>query len=279
MRTRGRTWATFTKNKSALVGGFTAALVVLVTVLAPFIAPHDPFAMDARNYLASPGGRHPLGTDRYGRDTLSRILWGGRVSLAVGLSAVGIGMCLGTSLGLIAGYRGGLLDLAIMRGVDVLLSFPGLITGLMVMAILGPGLVKLIVTIGIVLTPRFARVAYGPTLVLREKDFVAAARSIGSRGSRIVIRHLLPNILGEVLVMGTLWIGTAIIYEASLSFIGLGISPPTPTWGNMIKDGVQFVTFSPWLSIFPGLAILITVLSLNMLGDGIRDVTDPKLQV
>jgi len=276
---KGRIWRTFRKNRSAVIGAVMAAIVGLGTLLAPILAPHDPYLQNAKNYLAAPSRTHLLGTDRYGRDTLSRIMWGGRVSLTVGISAVVIGMTVGTALGLVAGYKGGITDIVIMRAVDVLLSFPGLITGLMVMAILGPGLLKLIITIGVVMTPRFARVAYGPTLALKERDFVVGAVAVGASGPRIIARHLLPNILGEVLVMGTLWIGTAIIYEASLSFIGLGISPPTPTWGNMIKDGVQFLTYAPWLSVFPGLAILLTVLSLNMFGDGIRDVTDPKLQI
>jgi peptide/nickel transport system permease protein len=188
-------------------------------------------------------------------------------------------MVLGTTMGMIAGYMGGRVENIIMRTVDVLMSFPNLIMGLMVMALLGSGLVKLIIAIGIVMAPRFARVAHGPTLAVREKEFVEAARAIGVSDFRMLRHHILPNIFGEVLVMGSLWAATAIRIEANLSFIGLGVPPPTPTWGNMIRSGVEWLTNAPWLSIFPGLAILLTVLSFNMMGDGLRDVTDPKLQI
>jgi peptide/nickel transport system permease protein len=188
-------------------------------------------------------------------------------------------MMLGTVLGIVAGFKGGPAEYAIMRTVDVLLSFPTLVMGLMVMAILGSGMLKLILAIGVVMSPRFARVAHGPTLSVREKEYVMAARAVGADDLRILRRHILPNIFGEILVMASLWTATAIRIEANLSFIGLGVPPPTPTWGNMIRDGVKWLTNAPYLSVFPGLAILITVLAFNMLGDGLRDVSDPKLQV
>jgi peptide/nickel transport system permease protein len=186
-------------------------------------------------------------------------------------------MIIGTAFGMIAGFKGGKAESVIMRVVDVLMSFPVLIMGLMVMAVFGSGLIKLILAIAIVLTPRFVRIAHAPTLEMRQKDFIEAARALGVSTPRLLTHHILPNIFGEVLVMATLWTATAIRMEANLSFIGLGVSPPTPTWGNMIRAGVQQLTISHWLAIFPGIAILITVLSFNMLGDGLRDITDPKL--
>lgn len=279
MGARGRVWRTFRKNKTALVGSVIAIIVIILAILAPWLSPHDPLKQNVYHRLTPPERAHLLGTDSFGRDILSRIIWGARVSLMVGILSVVIGMVIGTAMGVVAGYSGGMVEGIIMRSVDVLMSFPNLIMGLLVMAILGSGLTKLIIAIGIVMAPRFARLAYGPTLAIKEKDFVDAARALGVSGTRIMAQHLLPNIFGEVLVMATLWVGTAIRIEANLSFIGLGVAPPTPTWGNMIRNGVEWLTNAPWLSLFPGLAILITILSFNMMGDGIRDITDPKLQV
>jgi len=276
---RRRQWTTFTRNTTALIGLFLAIVVTALAVLAPWISPHDPLKQNVYYRLKGPEPTHPLGVDDFGRDVLSRILWGARTSLIVGLASVGVGMMLGTVMGIVAGFKGGPAEYAIMRGVDVLLSFPTLVMGLMVMAILGSGMLKLILAIGVVMSPRFARVAHGPTLSVREKEYVMAARAVGANDLRILRRHILPNIFGEILVMASLWTATAIRIEANLSFIGLGVPPPTPTWGNMIRDGVKWLTNAPYLSVFPGLAILITVLAFNMLGDGLRDVSDPKLQV
>jgi peptide/nickel transport system permease protein len=196
----------------------------------------------------------------------------------VGFFSVLLGMIIGTAMGVVAGYTGGKTDVIIMRMVDVLLSFPTLITAIMVAAILGSGLDKLIITIGIVFAPRFARLAYGPTLAVKEMEYVSSAKVVGASNFRIIIWHVLPNIFGDVMVAGTLWMGTAIMTEASLSFLGLGVSPPTPTWGNMIRSGIDVLANAPWLSLFPGLSILITVLAFNMIGDGLRDIADPKLR-
>lgn len=277
MNHRRKILRTFVKNKAALIGSLVALIVAILAVFAPWIAPYDPLEQDVFHRLAPPQRTHLLGTDDFGRDTFSRIIWGARVSLAVSLASVSIAMVIGTIFGLIAGFKGGGTETLIMRTVDILMSFPVLIMGLMVMAVLGSGLFKLIIAIAVVLAPRFVRIAHAPTLEMREKDFIEAARALGISTPRLLAKHILPNIFGEVLVMGTLWTATAIRMEANLSFIGLGVPPPTPTWGNMIRSGVQQLTISHWLAVFPGLAILITVLSFNMLGDGLRDITDPKL--
>jgi peptide/nickel transport system permease protein len=261
-----------------MIGGIMALVVVFTALFAFVLSPYDPLEQDVFHRLTPPEAAHVLGTDEYGRDVLSRVIWGTWISLTVGVLSVLLGMAMGTAMGVVAGYSGGKIDVLIMRLVDVLLSFPTLITGIMVAAILGSGLDKLIITIAIVFAPRFARMAYGPTLAVKEMEYINSARVIGASNYRIITRYILPNIFSEVLVAGTLWIGTAIMIEAGLSFLGLGVSPPTPTWGNMIKSGIDSLGNAPWLSIFPGLAILITVLSFNMIGDGLRDIADPKLR-
>lgn len=274
---RSRRVRAFLRNRTAVVGLFLALFMTVLALFAPLLAPHDPLAQNVRNALTPPSSLHFFGTDDLGRDVFSRILFGARVSIVVGLSSVAVGTVLGTIVGISAGFFGGWFELIVMRIVDVLMSFPVLIMGLMFMAILGPGMDKLIFAIGLVLTPQVARLAHGTTVALRETDYVTAAKALGAGPFRILLRHVLPNIAGEILVMATLWTATAIRVEANLSFIGLGVSPPTPTWGNMIREGVRWLVVTPWLSIFPGLAILITVLAFNMLGDGIRDALDPRL--
>jgi len=278
MNERRKLWRTFKNNKTAVVGAVMALVVLLTAVFAFLISPYDPLDQDVFHRFSPPERSHPLGTDEYGRDVLSRIIWGTQISLTVGFFSVLLGMIMGTAMGVVAGYSGHGTDTLIMRMVDVLLSFPTLITAIMIAAILGSGLVKLIITIGIVFAPRFARMAYGPTLAVKELEYVSSAKVIGASSFRIIIRHILPNIFGEIIVAGTLWMGTAIMIEASLSFLGLGVSPPTPTWGNMIKSGIDVLANAPWLSLFPGLSILITILAFNMIGDGLRDIADPKLR-
>jgi peptide/nickel transport system permease protein len=273
---RRRAWRTFSKNRSALVGLILIVLLVLIAVFAPWIAPHNPIEQSTINRLAPPSWDYPLGRDDFGRDVLSRIIYGTRVALTVGVLSVILGGIIGTTIGVVAGYIGGKTETLLMRLVDVLLSFPDLITGLLVMAVLGSGQVKLIVAIGLTIAPRFARIAYGPTLALKEKEFVEAARALGQKSQIILGRHILPNIAGELLVLASLWTAAAIRLEASLSFIGLGVPPPTPTWGQMIRDGTRFLTQEPLLSIAPGVALLITVFAFNLVGDGLRDVLDPR---
>lgn len=278
MEDRTKIWRTFRKNKIAVIGMVLTIMIGLIAVLAPVISPYSPVEQDVLNQYDSPGGVHFFGTDNYGRDVLSRIIWASRISLMVGFFSVLLGMVAGSIIGVIAGYTGGWVEGTLMRLVDIGLSFPTLVLGLVIMAVLGSGLDKLIIAIGVAMAPRFARIAHGPTLSIREKSYIEAARAVGARPIRVLLRHIVPNLLGEILVMATLWVATAIRIEANLSFIGLGVSPPTPSWGNMVRAGVNHLVMAPWLSLLPGAAILITVLSFNMIGDGIRDIADPKLQ-
>jgi peptide/nickel transport system permease protein len=238
--------------------------------------PFDPIQQNISHGDLPPGPDYLLGTDSYGRDVLSRIILGTRVSLGIALSAVGIAIFVGCVIGVVAGYKGGAIDAVTVRFVDMLMTFPTIILGLMVLAVLGSGMFNLSVAIAVAITPRFARVARGSAIAMRERDYVQAARALGMSDFRIIFIHVLPNLLNEVLVVGTLWTGTAILQEANLSFIGLGVKPPTPSWGGMIRDGVNQLLSQPWLSIAPGVAIFIVVLAFNMIGDGLRDVMDPK---
>ena len=273
---RQRAWRSFRRNKSAVVGLALVVLLVLIAIFAPLLAPHDPIEQSTINRLAPPSPEYPLGRDDYGRDVLSRIIYGTRVALTIGVLSVLLGGLIGTTIGVVAGYFGGRTESLLMRIVDILLSFPDLITGLLVVAVLGSGSVKLIVAIGLTIAPRFARIAYGPTLALKEKEFVEAARALGQKTHTILSRHILPNVAGELLVLGSLWTASAIRLEASLSFIGLGVPPPTPTWGQMIRDGTRYLSSDPLLSLAPGVALLITVFAFNLVGDGLRDVLDPR---
>ncbi len=269
---------TFLKNKLSVIGLIIVSVLVPVAIFASLISPYDPTDQNVFNKLSRPDRSNLLGTDTLGRDVLSRVIWGARVSLLVGVLSVFLGMIVGTMMGIIAGYKGKKVENLIMRIVDILMSFPDEVLGIMIMVVIGSGLFKLIIVIGILLIPRFARLTHGPALALREREFIEAARALGIKDLRIIISHILPNIFGEVAVMGALWIGLAIRLEANLSFLGLGVSPPTPTWGNMIRSGIDHLTNAPWLSVFPGLAILVAVLAFNMIGDGLRDISDPKLR-
>ncbi len=274
-----RVFRTFCRNRTALIGAIVLlGAVIPLAALAPSISPFDPYVQKADRALKGPDGTNLLGTDMYGRDVLSRILYGARVSLSVGLGSVLIGTVLGTIIGLTAGYFGRRIDDVLVRLIDIFMSFPTLLLGLMFIAVMGPGLTNLIVSIGLALTPRIARIARGATISIREYDFVTACRAIGMSNFRIMTKHILPNIMGDIVVMGTLWCATAIILEANFSFIGLGVQPPMPSWGQMIRSGVDYLGNAPWLWVFPGLSIFISVLSFNMLGDGLRDIADPKLR-
>jgi peptide/nickel transport system permease protein len=269
---------TFRSNKTSVVGLFMASCVVVIAFGSPWISPYDPISQDMNIQHAPPSWAHPFGADSYGRDQLSRILWGSRVSLVVGILSVLFAMVVGIPLGMVGGYKGGRIDNLVLRFIDIFMSFPIVILGLLVLAIMGPGLIKIVIAIGVALTPRIARLARGSTLSIKGKEYIEAARAVGQNDGKIMLIHVLPNIFGDILVMGTLWVATAIIVEASLSFIGLGVRPPTPSWGAMIRDGLDQLTNAPWLSIFPGLAIFISVFSFNLIADGLRDISDPKLR-
>jgi peptide/nickel transport system permease protein len=273
---RRRALRTFMRNRTAVIGVVLIALIVAIALLAPLLAPHDPLDQSVRARLAPPSSDYLLGRDDKGRDIFSRVLYGTRIALQVGVFSVLLGGTLGTLIGVTAAYFGGKVDGALMRLTDVLLAFPDLITGLLVLAVLGPGLSKMIIAIGLTIAPRFARISYGPTLALKRRDFVDAARATGVKDGRILRVHLLPNVLGELLVFGSLWTASAIRLEASLSFIGLGVQPPTPTWGQMIREGTLYLTTVPWYSLGPGLALLLTVFAFNLVGDGLRDALDPR---
>jgi peptide/nickel transport system permease protein len=263
-------------DRTTLAGIILCTIVVLGALLAPWLAPHDPLEQNIIDRLAGPGSEYPLGTDQFGRDVLSRLLWGARVSLLVSFLSIAGAVIIGGAIGMISGYVGGRFDLITMQVMDVLLSFPSLILGMIMVAMLGSSVTNLIIAIALTAIAPFARIARAPVLVLKERAFIEAGRALGFSHLRILLVHVLPSIVNDLLVMGTLWMATAVRTEASLSFIGLGVKPPTPTWGGMMRDGFENILDSAWLCIWPGLAILVLVLGLNLVGDGLYDATDPK---
>jgi peptide/nickel transport system permease protein len=272
------TIAAFNTNKTSWLGLVVFLIVVLLAMFAPLISPHDPVEQNIFSRLQSPSTTYWLGTDYFGRDIFSRLLYGARYSLFIGLVATFFAMLLGSLIGILAGYYGGRFDLLIMQIMDILLAFPSLILGLIIVAMLGPSLTNIIIAIALTSVPSFARIARAPTIAVKEREFVEAGRALGYSDSRIMFGHILPNIAAEILVMFSLWTASAIRTEASLAFIGLGLKPPTPTWGGMIREGFENILDSYWLALTPGIAILIVVFALNLLGDGLRDAIDPKLK-
>jgi peptide/nickel transport system permease protein len=268
----------FYRNRMAWVGIAMLTIIVLIAVFAPMIAPFDPLQQNIIARLEPPSTEFLFGTDSYGRDVLSRLIYGTRISLAVGFIAILIAMIVGSTIGIVAGYVGGVLDQLAMGLLDVMLSFPTLLLGLMIAAMLGASLENLIIAIAITEIAPFARVARAPTISLKQRDFVEAGRALGFGPVRIMGVHILPNMISDVVVMSSLWMASAIRTEASLSFIGLGVPPPTATWGGMIREGFENILDAWWLVVFPSLAILFTVLALNFLGDALRDAIDPKLR-
>jgi peptide/nickel transport system permease protein len=285
---RSEAWALFRRlirRRTALFGLVVLLAVVVAALLAPVLAPVDPLAQDIAQRLKPPGwigpeGRtHWLGTDHLGRDILGRILYGARIALVVGLAAVAIAGVLGLVIGLVSGYFGGWIDDLFMRLADVQLAFPFILLALAVIGVLGPSLRNIIVVVGVSGWVVYARIVRGEVLSLREREFVLAARAVGSPTARVLVRHLVPNAFTPWLVIATLDMARVIIVESALSFLGLGIPPPTPTWGGMLADGRVYMSTAWWLATFPGLAILVTVLGINLLGDGLRDTLDPRLKV
>jgi peptide/nickel transport system permease protein len=262
------------------IGSVMAAAMIIVAAAAPWIAPLSPSAQFSDAVLKGPGvvERHALGTDEYGRDILSRVIWGARISLQVGLASVVFGFVLGVPLGIWAGYRGAKPEVLIMRGTDMLMAFPTLLLALIIVAALGGSLINEILAIGVALTPNFVRLARSLTLTIRETDYVMAARGIGAGQLRVMARHVFPNALYGLIVVATLYIATAIRTEAGLSFLGLGVPPPTATWGNILSEGRQYIKCCPWITTFSGLAIMLAVLAFNIVGDALRDLLDPRLR-
>jgi peptide/nickel transport system permease protein len=277
-RSRVTTFHLLRRDKVALAGLFVLILLVVCAVVAPFIAPYDPIEIVMDEALSPPSWRHLMGTDNYGRDVLSRIIFGTRISLSVGVIATGIGASFGVLIGLIAGYSGGSIDAIAMRAIDFWLAFPGLILSMVVIAMLGPSIPNLMIAVGMRQIPSFARVVRGSVLSAKETMYVEAARSIGCSTSRIAFQHILPNVLASVIVLASLTTGGAIMAGAGLSFLGLGAQPPTPEWGIMLSYGRAYMRTAWWLTVFPGLAIMAAVLAINLLGDGLRVALDPRMR-
>lgn len=269
-------WKFCRRNPLATFGVVFMALVLISAVFAPWIAPRDPLKQDLANVLQPPGGAHLLGTDDLGRDVLSRLVYGARVSLQAGIITVAFALVFGVAIGLLGGFVGGYVDDVLFRVMDAVLAFPSLVLALAISAVLGQGLGNAMVAIAVVFTPQFARLTRGQVLSVKEFEFVSAARAAGASSTRLAMLHVLPNITSPIVVQSVLSIAAAIIIEASLSFLGVGVRPPTPSWGGMLRSGYGYIEMAPWLSVAPGLAIFATVLAVNFLGDGIQDVLDPR---
>lgn len=266
------------RNKSVLIGGVIVLFFIILAVFAPIISPYSPTDADLMRSLEPPQKNFLFGTDVQGRDILSRIIYGSRISLSVGLIVQGISLIIGITMGLFSGYYGGLIDDIISSLMNIMFSFPSLLFAIAIMAVLGPSLYNIFLALGIINWPTIARLVRGETLSLKKRDFIEASKALGTPSIIIIFKHILPNCLAPIIVVSTLGIADAILTEATLSFLGLGIQPPTPSWGSMLSRGREYIWSAPHLVIFPGLAILITVLGFNLLGDGLRDVLDPKLK-
>lgn len=271
-------WSRLVSSGVGFAGLVFSLFVILSALFAPLISPFDPLEQDILARLSGPSAEHLLGADNFGRDLLSRVLYGFRISLSIAFSAVGVALLVGTTIGLVAAYAGGWVDRLLMRLMDVLLAFPIILLAIGILAVLGPGTGNTALAIGIVYLPVFARLARGPALTVLSWEYVAAARALGAKGWRIIFVHVAPNIFAPIMVQTTISLSTAILVEASLSFLGLGTQPPTPSLGLMLSDSRDFMLLSPWASVFSGLAILVTSLGFNLLGDSLRDLLDPNLR-
>jgi peptide/nickel transport system permease protein len=265
------------RNPGAVSGLVVLALLVVAALIAPYVTSFDPIALSPRDRLQPPGPEHWFGTDAFGRDIFTRVMYGGRTSLQVGFVAVIISSLIGVTLGLLGGYFGGMVDQVVSRIVDVMLAFPGLLLALAIVAILGPNLINAMIAVGISASPNYARITRGAVLQIKELAFVEAAQQSGARSWRIILQHVFPNVLGPIVVVATLGVANAIIAGAALSFLGLGAEPPTPEWGLMLSDGRAYLRHAWWITTFPGLAIMVTVLAINLVGDGLRDALDPRM--
>lgn len=268
--------AEFARHPGAAAGVVVLLVLVGASLLAPWIAPFDPTKTDVGTRLGAPNGVNVFGTDLFARDIFSRIVWGGRYSLTVGIATVLFALVLGSGLGILLGYSGGRVDAIGSRGIDVMLGFPSVVLAILVVVVLGVGLVNVVIAVGIAQIPRFARVARGAVLSVKEQLFIDSARAIGANGWRIMSRHLLPNVMPTLIVLGTLNLGEAILATATLSFLGLGAQPPTPEWGAMLNEGRAYMRYAPWLMIFPGLALFLAVMAVNLIGDRLSYLLDPK---
>jgi ABC-type dipeptide/oligopeptide/nickel transport system permease subunit len=279
-RTRARmVWLQLRRNRAGLVGMGILALFLIAGLLAPVLAPYDPYEIDLEAGLKPPGSGHWLGRDELGRDLLSRIIYGARLSLVIGMIAVAIGVGFGVPLGALSGYFGGWFDLLLQRVIDVMLAFPGILLAIVLVAILGVGLPQVMVAVGIVSIPTYARLVRGQVLAMRSQEFVDAARALGATSGRIVWRHVLPNALAVIVVQSTLQFASAILSAAALGFLGLGAQPPAAEWGSMLSNARQYIRLAPHSVTYPGAAIMLTVLGFNLLGDAIRDALDPRMRV
>jgi peptide/nickel transport system permease protein len=269
----------FKKNKRAMVGLWMVLVFIVVAIFAPLIAPYDPIEQNMQIMLEKPSLKHPFGTDEFGRDLLSRIIYGAQISLAIGTVGVLIAVIFGVALGTIAGYFGGWIDHIIMRIMDIFMAFPSFLLALAIVSVLGPGMVNVMIAIGIFSIPNFSRIARSSVISIKNKEFIEATRAMGGTDTRIIIKHLIPNSISPIIVLSTMRIATAIITAAGLSFLGMGAQPPTPEWGAMLSTGREYLRVAPHVSTIPGLAIMFLVLGFNMLGDGLRDALDPKMKL
>ena len=270
-------WRSFKSRKLGLVGSLMVVFLILIAIFGNFITPYDPLEMHTTDALTGPSAKYWLGTDRFGRDQLSRLINGTRISMTVSFGSIFIAAVAGVIIGLVSGYYGGYIDGIIMRLLDVIFAFPMLLLALVLVAMLGPSLQNVLIAIGFVQHARFARIVRGSVLSVKEKEFIEGIRSVGARGLTIIFRFILPNVLSPVIVQATWGLSIAIMLEAALSFLGLGTQPPMPSWGLMLNESRRFMELAPWMTIFPGLAIMFAVLGFNLMGDALRDALDPRL--
>jgi peptide/nickel transport system permease protein len=270
-------WRNFKRHKLGMVGSLMVVFLILIALFGNFISPYDPLEMHTKDTLQGPSAKYWLGTDRFGRDQLSRLINGTRISMTVSFGSIFVAAVIGVIIGLVSGYYGGYVDSIIMRLLDIIFAFPMLLLALVLVAMLGPSLRNVLIAIGFVQHARFARIVRGSVLSVKEKEFVEGIRSVGARGMTIIFRFILPNVISPIIVQATWGLSIAIMLEAALSFLGLGTQPPMPSWGLMLNESRRFMELAPWMTIFPGLAIMFAVLGFNLMGDALRDALDPRL--